>query len=124
MYVLDINSIIYYTDDELAAVAVLEPIFEEPVPIYISTLTELELFSYAYLSEEEATLLETFLASVQIMPLTSQIARIAGELRRLYPRLKAFDSGIAATAMFTASALITRNVRDFEQIGGLSILPI
>ena len=124
MYVLDTNAIIYYTGDEPAAVAVLEPIFAEPVPIYVSTLTELELFSYAHLSVEEEARLEAFLPSVQLLPLTSNIARIAGDLRRLYPRLRSFDSSIAATALFTSSTLITRNVRDFEPIGGLSVLPI
>jgi predicted nucleic acid-binding protein len=124
VYVLDTNAIIFYTDDEPAAVATLEPIFSQTDPVYISTLTELELFSYAHLSVEEEARLETFLRTVQILPLTSGIARIAADLRRLYPRLRSVDSGIAATAMFTRSTLITRNVRDFEPLEGLSVLPI
>jgi toxin FitB len=93
-------------------------------PIYISTLTEIELFSHASMTEEEETRLEAFLEAVQILPLTSQIARIAGDLRRLHPSLKAFDSGIAATALFTHSTLITRNIRDFQDIDGLSLMAI
>lgn len=124
MYVLDTNAIIYYTDDEPAAVATLEPIFSENDPIYISTLVELELFSQAAMSDEDEVRISTFLESVQILPLTSRIARIAGDLRRLYPRLKAFDSGIAATALFTNSTLITRNIRDFQNIDELSVMPI
>ena len=96
MYVLDTNAIIYYTDDEPAAVAALEPLFSANHPIYISTLTELELFSHASMTEEEEIRLE----AVHILPLTSQIARIAGDLRRSHAGLKAFDSGIAATASF------------------------
>lgn len=124
MYVLDTNAIIYYTDDEPAAVAVLEPLFAANHPIYISTLTELELFSHAALTEEEEMRLEAFLEAVHILPLTSQIARIAGDLRRAHAGLKAFDSGIAATALFTHSQLITRNIRDFRDIDGLSLLAI
>ena len=124
MYVLDTNAIIYYTDDEPAAVATLEPLFAANHSIYISTLTELELFSHASLTEEEAIRLETFLETVYILPLTSQIARIAGDLRRAHAGLKAFDSGIAATALFTHSQLITRNRRDFQDINGLSLLAI
>jgi toxin FitB len=124
VYVLDTNAIIYYTDDESAAVATLEPLFSEAHPIYISTLTEIELFSYASMTEEEEIRLEAFLEAVQILPLTSQIARIAGDLRRLHPSLKAFDSGIAATALFTHSTLITRNIRDFQDIDGLSLMAI
>ena len=124
MYVLDTNAIIYYTDDEPAAIAALEPLFSANHPIYISTLTELELFSHAALTEEEEIRLEAFLDVVHILPLTSQIARIAGDLRRAHAGLKAFDSGIAATALFTYSQLITRNVRDFHDIDGLSLLAI
>ena len=124
MYVLDTNAIIYYTDDEPAAIAALEPLFSANQPIYISTLTELELFSHAALTEEEEMRLEAFLEAVHILPLTSQIARIAGDLRRAHAGLKAFDSGIAATALFTHSQLITRNIRDFHDIDGLSLLAI
>ena len=84
MYVLDTNAIIYYTDDEPAAVAALEPLFAANHSIYISTLTELELFSHASLTEEETIRLETFLDAVHILPLTSQIARLAGDLRRAH----------------------------------------
>jgi predicted nucleic acid-binding protein len=124
VYVLDTNAIIYYTDDEPAAVAALEPLFAANHPIYISTLTELELFSHAAMTEEEAMRLAAFLDAVHILPLTSQIARIAGDLRRAHASLKAFDSGIAATALFTHSQLITRNIRDFRDIDGLSLLAI
>jgi hypothetical protein len=124
VYILDTNAIIYYTDDEPAAVAALEPLFAANHPMYISTLTELELFSHAALTEEEERRLEAFLEAVHILPLTSQIARIAGDLRRAYAGLKAFDSGIAATALFTHSQLITRNIRDFQDIDGLSLLAI
>ena len=124
MYVLDTNAIIYYTDDEPATVAALEPLFAANHPIYISTLTELELFSHASLTEEEAIRLETFLDAVHILPLTSQIARIAGDLRRAHAGLKAFDSGIAATALFTHSQLVTRDRRDCQDIDGLSLMAI
>jgi predicted nucleic acid-binding protein len=101
VYVLDTNAIIYYADDEPTAVVSLEPLFAANHPIYISTLTELELF-----------------------PLMSQIARVAGDLRRAYAGLKAFDSGIAATALLTHFHLITRNVRDFQDIDGLSLMAL
>ncbi len=124
VYALDTNAIIYYTDDEPAAVDMLEPLFSENNPIYISTLVELELFSQAAITEEEEAKLEVFPEAVQILPLTSRIARIAGDLRRLYSRLKTVDSGVAATALFTNSSLITRNRRDFERIDGLSLMAI
>lgn len=124
MYTLDTNAIIYYLKGEEAAVNVLQPILDADTPIYVSTITELELFSYAGLTAEDEARIDTALSMVRIVALTSGIARVAGDLRRLYTRLATPDSAIAATAIFTNSTLITRNVRDFEPIGGLSVLPI
>jgi predicted nucleic acid-binding protein len=124
MYTFDTNPIIYYIDDEPAAVAMLDDLFMQEVPLYTSTITELELFSYPALTEAEEVRIEAFLRRVRIIPVFSNIARIAGDLRRLYPRLKGFDSAVAATALFANSTLVTRNIRDFEQIEGLSLLAI
>ena len=124
MYTLDTNPIIYYIDDEPAAVATLDDLFAQATPIYTSTITELELFSYPALTEDEAARIEVFLRRIRVMPLVSGIARIAGDLTRLYPRVKGFDSAVTATAIFTNSTLVTRNIRDFEQIDGLSVMAI
>jgi predicted nucleic acid-binding protein len=111
--------------EEPTVVQVLEDIFAQDVPLYVSTVTELELFSLSTLTpEDEARIEEVLSATVRIIPLISSIARIAGELRRLYPRLRTADSAIAATALFTNSTLITRNVRDFQRIEGLSQLAV
>ncbi len=126
MYTLDTNAIIYYLQDDAAAVNMLRPIFDdETASVFISTMTELELFSYpAMTSEEEAAIEELLANTVRIVPVTSSIARMAGDLRRLYARLKPFDSAIAATAIFAHTKLVTRNVRDFEHIDELDILEI
>jgi predicted nucleic acid-binding protein len=125
VYTLDTNAIIYYMSEEPTVVQVLEDIFAQDAPLYVSTVTELERFSLSTLTpEDEARIEEVLSATVRIIPLISSIARIAGELRRLYPRLRTADSAIAATALFTNSTLITRNVRDFQRIEGLSQLAV
>lgn len=124
MYTLDTNAIIYYSQDEPKAASVLENIFQINAPIFVSTLTELELFSSVSISTQEENTIERFLSEIRIIPLTSDIARIAADLRRLHPRIKAFDSAIAATALFTNSTLVTRNLKDFEPIQGLELLAI
>jgi predicted nucleic acid-binding protein len=53
VYVLDTNAIIYYIDDQPAVVQVLENLFLQDVPLYVSTVTELELFSYPSLTEQD-----------------------------------------------------------------------
>lgn len=124
MYTLDTNAIIYFLKGEASAVDAIRPILSQDSPVYISTITELELFSYASLTEEDEEKIEFALSMVRIEPLTSHIARIAGDLRRLYSRLATPDSAIAATALFTRSTLITRNTRDFRRIDELSVMPI
>ena len=58
-----------------------------------------------------------------IIPLDSRIARIAGSLRRQY-NIKTADSIVAATALFTGTTLITRNIRDFQKIPNLLLRKI
>jgi len=43
---------------------------------------------------------------------------IAGSLRRQH-NIKTADSIVAATALFTGTTLITRNIRDFQKIPNL-----
>lgn len=124
MYTLDTNAIIYYINDEPAAVSILEPIFQEDTPLYVSTLTLMELFSYPSMTEEEAARINRVHSTTRIEPLSVGIAHLAGDLRRLYPALKPLNSGIAATAIYTNSTLATRNVRDFRRVEELRLLDI
>ncbi len=62
MYTLDTNAILYYLKDDADAVAVLRGVFGENVPVYVSAVTELELFAYPNLSIEEESLIEELLA--------------------------------------------------------------
>ena len=123
MYTLDTNAILYYLKDDVGAVSVLRDVFAENVPIYVSAVTELELFAYSDLTAEEESLIEELLATISVIPVDSRIARLAAFVRRSY-RLKVPDSVIAATAMFTGSKLLTRNTRDFRKIPNFIVLKI
>lgn len=123
MYTFDTNIIIYYLKGDRGAVSLVRDILERNVPIYVSTLTEIELFGFSGLSVGEARQIEAILNTVSVIPLDSRIARLAGFLRRRYG-LKIADCAIAATALFTGTALVTRNVRDFQKVSGLSVLKI
>lgn len=120
MLTLDTNAVIYYMSGDVAASVVIEPIIAARTPIFIATVTELELFSLPTITIEESLRIDALLPTFSIMPLDSQIARKAGELRRLF-RLKTADSIIAATALFTHSTLLTRNVKDFKKVANLSV---
>jgi predicted nucleic acid-binding protein len=123
VYTLDTNAILYYLKDDADAVASLGNIFSQNVPLYVSAITELELFAFSNLSAVEEGLIEELLTTVAVISVDSHIARLAAFIRRQY-RLKVPDSAIAATAMFTGSTLVTRNTRDFKRVSNLSLLNI
>ena len=68
---------------------------------------------------EKINILE-FLAQCRSIGLDQNIADLAADLRRMY-RIKTADSIIAATAIFTGTMLVTRNIKDFKNIEGLKI---
>jgi len=123
VYTLDTNAILYYLKDDADAVASLGNIFSQNVPLYVSAITELELFAFSNLSAVEEGLIEELLTTVAVISVDSRIARLAAFIRRQY-RLKVPDSAIAATAMFTGSTLVTRNTQDFKRVSNLSLLKI
>jgi predicted nucleic acid-binding protein len=119
VYTLDTNAIIYYLDRDPAVVVTLDGLLENVDAVfYVSAVTELELYSYPDLNDEEEAGIKRLLTDTFVVPLDSRIARYAGYLRRLY-RLKTPDSAIAATAILTKTTLLTRNVDDFRAIGHL-----
>ena len=120
MYTLDTNAIIYYLKGDHGVEVVVDKIIESESPLYVSTITEVELFGFAALTSEEMELINQLLTTVAIIPLDSRVARIAGALRRRY-HTKVPDSIIAATALITHTTLVTRNVKDFKSISGLML---
>lgn len=123
MYTLDTNAIIYYLKDDPVTVPILSEIFADTAPVYVSVITEVELFGFPSLDAEESERIEAILQTVAILSLDSHIARIAGMLRREYG-LKIPDSVIAATALFTNTTLLTRNTNDFKRVADLLFLEI
>ncbi|UMX48418.1 MAG: type II toxin-antitoxin system VapC family toxin [Candidatus Nealsonbacteria bacterium DGGOD1a] len=124
MYTLDTNAIIYFLKGDKEATSVLEKIINENCgPIYISSITEAELFSYANLTDQDENDLEEMLTTLATITVDSRLARIAAWIRRQYG-LKIADSIIAATAIFTGTTLVTRNIKDFDKIPNLRLLKI
>ena len=53
MYTLDTNAIIYYLKDDAEAVGKLHGIFVKGSTLYVSAITEVELFSFSDLGLQE-----------------------------------------------------------------------
>ncbi|NOY35504.1 MAG: type II toxin-antitoxin system VapC family toxin [bacterium] len=123
MYTLDTNAIIYYFKGNENAASILEDVFRKSSPVYISSITEVELFGFPRLTPKESKQIDSLINTLSVISLDSRIARLAGFLRRKYG-VKTPDSVIAATAIFTGTTLITRNVRDFQKIPNFPLLSI
>lgn len=123
MITLDTNVIIYYTKSDPAVVDFVSELLARNAGIQISSVTELELFSYPNLSTDEVDKIERIMKTIFVVSLDSKVARLAGTIKRLY-RLKIADAAIAATSLFTKAPLVTRNVRDFQKVPDLELKAI
>lgn len=94
----------------------LEAILNEQATGAFSTISELELWQGLRPGEEARH--EALLSLLERVPLDSDIARLAGEMRRDVGlnRLSLPDAAIAATAKYLGRTLVTRNTRDFERL--------
>lgn len=90
--------------------------------LLISTITEAELFAGASAqTAKEQDRINELLAKFLVVPVSSEIARIAGQLKYAY-KIFLDDSFIAATAIKTNSVLVTKNLKDFQKIKEVKIL--
>lgn len=123
MYTLDTNAVIYFLKADERVVNFIEPLLDDDIRLYISTVTEAELFSFSKISRAEEEKIEEILKTLSIIPFDSQLAKVTGFLRRTYG-IDIADAAIAATAIFTGSHIVTRNVADFRKIKQLSVVEI
>lgn len=109
MIVLDTNAIIYFLNGDNKTVLKINSLLAEKNQFIVSTITELELFSFPNLSVEDKLKISLWLNAVYVVPVDSTIAQSAAELRQKY-HLKTPDAIIAATAMLNGGILISSDV--------------
>lgn len=85
--------------------------------ISYSVVTRCELFAGRGADED---VVRTLLSPFAEIPVSREIAELAGRLRRGLG-MRVPDALIAASALRHGSELITRNLRDFEAIPGLRV---
>lgn len=82
-----------------------------------SVVTRCELFAGKHVNEADVQVL---LAPFQELPVDREIAELAGRFRRV-TQIRTPDALIAATALKNKLALLTRNLRDFDQVPELEV---
>ncbi len=93
MHTLDTNTLIYYYGNVPDVVDFIDG-YSKKERIIVSSITELELFSYSDLKTENILKIEQSLKSFIVLPVDSVIARVAGNLRGRY-KIKTPDAAIA-----------------------------
>jgi toxin FitB len=123
-FLLDTNVISEARRGSIEAVAWLAPVAPERLFISVLTLGEIErgvlklgrrdLTGAKRLAEWAAVIKSDF--GSRIIPVTDEVALIWGRLP-LSRTIGVADALIAATAIVHGMAMVTRNVRDFEECG-------
>lgn len=88
---------------------------------FVSVISKVETLGYHALSDNERERLEQFFTAAPILSVSDDIVDIAIKLRQMSV-MSLGDSLIAATALSFDLTLATHNVRDFDQIEGLTVV--
>ena len=118
---LDTNILIAYLDGEALVVEYLNALIQSGRVLFLPATTHIELLSFPQFTEREVRDVETFLQNGFVfVPIGREVSQITARIRRSL-KIKTPDATIAATALFTGTPLLTRNLRDFKKISGLTL---
>jgi tRNA(fMet)-specific endonuclease VapC len=106
---------------EEVEVAVSVITYEEQVRGRLSVLSRAKTLDEQVFAYQGLQQLGMDYRSIMIIPFSRAAALEHQRLRKAYPRLGNMDLKIAAISLTNNATLLTRNVSDFGQIGGLRI---
>ena len=120
-YLIDSNVLIDYTALRLpkSGSDFVEHLFD--TDFFISVVVKIEVLGYETVPHKMIDM-EEFVSTATVFPLDNAVTQKTIELRRVHKRLKLGDAIIAATALIHNFTLISRNLSDFKNIIGLSVI--
>ena len=113
--VCDTNPLIYLLDGNKSIAQ-----FIENKQLYLSVITELELFGKQSLSTHDNELIEALLGNCFVIDIEQEIKRLYREIKQKY-NIKLPDAVIAATALYLDLPLLTFD-KDFKDIANLKLM--
>jgi len=113
--VCDTNPLIYLLDGNRYLAQ-----FLDNKQIYVSVITELELFGKQNLSVHDNEMIESLLDNCFVIGINQEIKQIYKEIKQKYA-IKLPDAAIAATAIYLDLPLLTLD-KDFENIVNLKLM--
>ena len=130
-YLLDTDFVIDHLTGQQDAHDTLAQLLLNGDGVAISIITYSEIYEGIYGSRDPraaARAFTAFLRGVPVIPITRMVAkrnaRLRLELRRRGRPMahRALDLAIAATALEHDLVLVTRNIKDYEDVAGLTLL--
>jgi predicted nucleic acid-binding protein len=119
VFTLDTNILIGYLNDDKKVADRLLAWRKVGKKFFISVITEIEILSFPFLTQEEIVKIQRFLQEFTIIPLDTQLALMAAGIRR-NSKIKLGDSVVIATAKLTNSVLVSLD-KDVIKKAGTSV---
>ena len=121
-YLWDTNTVIYYLQQQFPPKAekFIDDLLLISIPV-ISAITEIELLCWKTDSEKDLQVLQGFISDCKVIEIENPIKYQTAEIRKEH-YIKLPDAIIAATALIFNLDLVTRNIKDFKKIKGLTII--
>ena len=127
MYALDTNTVLDYFRGKgnVATNLLALPPSEVALPAIVAYEVWVGVLGSQNAKQRQAQY-EHFLATIDVLPFDSAVSRRAAELRQALERrgeaIGPMDTLIAATALAYSATLVTRNVREFGRVRGLTVV--
>ncbi len=119
--ILDSNILIYFV--EPAYESLRDYLALQQKPLSISAISKLEVLGFHRLRPADKVELEELLNAASVLPITTEVINEAIRLRQQRKRSLG-DSIIAATALLNNLPVLTNNEADFQDIAGLTVIPL
>lgn len=121
---IDTNIVIAYLNGDEVVRSQFLMLKKMGISLILSSIVEMETLSYPKLTTSDRKEIDAYLEDTfTSISFDRTIAKIGASLRRKY-KIAFADAAIAATALYTRTPLITRNVKDFKKILDLKIIEI
>jgi predicted nucleic acid-binding protein len=122
MFVLDTNTLIYFSRGETAAADFILGGFKRGEKFLISIITLVEFLSYPTITQTEQSFFSNMLTGLDVRVVDFPLAMRAVAFRKMY-RLKLGDSIVAAVAFANGATLVSRD-KDFKKIKEIEALSL
>jgi len=119
-YLIDTNILIYHLAEEDAVELFFQTVNPLEDVLLYSFITRIELLGFPDLTDSQTQKINLLLTQFEKVDMNKEIENITIQLRSK-KKIKIPDAIIAASAFYTNSTLVTRNVDNFKNIDGLEI---